>query len=221
MNPPVLAIDGPGGSGKGTISSRVATALGWYLLDSGAIYRVAAVAARKRGIALDDAPRLADMARTLDVRFDGARVYLGDADVTAEVRTEQAGSEASRLAALPEVRKALLELQRGFRKAPGLVADGRDMGTVVFTDAGCKIFLTASPEERARRRYKQLKEQGISVSLASLFSDIAERDARDASRTVSPLKAAEDAVEIDTTGMTIDEVVQRVLETARERMKDI
>lgn len=215
---PVITLDGPSGSGKGEISRRVADALGWHLLDSGAIYRVAAVAAASAGIDTASEDRLAALAESLDVRFEGRRILLQGRDVTDRVRREQTGTAASRLAALPGVRRSLLCLQHGFRRPPGLVADGRDMGTVVFPDAGCKVFLTATPEVRAERRHKQLKEQGISVSLARLFSDIAERDARDASRTVSPLKAADDAVVLDTTGLSIEEVVEKVLGLAAERL---
>jgi CMP/dCMP kinase len=214
---PVLAIDGPSGSGKGTIARHVAEALGWHLLDSGALYRIAAVAAADRGIRPDDAASLAAMAESLSIRFGqddtgGERIELDGTDITARVRQEATGEAASRIASIPELRQALLSVQRRFRRAPGLVADGRDMGTVVFPDARCKVFLTASPEARAERRYKQLKEKGFDGSLASLFDDIVQRDARDADRAVAPLRPAADAIQIDSTALDIDMVVQRVLD---------
>jgi CMP/dCMP kinase len=213
---PVIAIDGPSGSGKGTVARRVAATLGWHLLDSGAVYRVAAVAAARRGVALDDAAALAALAASLPVTFaeDGAGdelILLGGDDVTREVRSETSGERASLIASLPPVRSALLGLQRGFRRPPGLVADGRDMGTVVFPDAPVKVFLTASAEARAERRYKQLKEKGFDVSLASLFGDISKRDARDAARAVAPLRPAADAIVLDSTALDVPSVVQRVL----------
>ncbi len=220
---PVITVDGPSGSGKGTVSQRVAHALGWHLLDSGALYRVLALAARRAGVALDDEAALADLAGRLDVSFEerpgeeGVRVRLDGEDVTAELRSEACGEGASRVAALAAVREALLERQRAFRTPPGLVADGRDMGTVVFPDAPLKIYLTASADERARRRWRQLRAQGVEADLAALYREIAARDARDASRKVSPLRPAEDAVQIDTTGLTVDEVVERVLELAAAR----
>jgi len=212
---PVLAIDGPSGSGKGTVSRAIAKRLDWRYLDSGALYRVVAFAAQKSGIALDDEARLARLARELDVRFeDGpaeARVLLDGLDVSSGLRTEQAGDAASQVARLPEVRTALLQRQRRFAEPPGLVADGRDMGTVVFPGARCKVFLTASPEERARRRHKQLKDKGIDVSLPALAREIAERDSRDANRTVAPLVAAADAEVLDTTGVAVARVVEQIL----------
>lgn len=219
---PVIAIDGPSGSGKGTVSRRVAEALGWHLLDSGALYRLVALAGRKAGLAEDDEAGHARLAAALDARFGldgdgGERVCLGDEDVTGELRQESTGAAASRVAAWPSVRSALFERQRRYAAPPGLVADGRDMGSVVFTDAGLKIFLTASPDERARRRHKQLKEKGLSVNLAALSAEIAERDRRDASRPVAPLVACADAVVLDTTGLGIDEVVARILALAGER----
>lgn len=222
---PVIAIDGPSGSGKGTISREVARRLGWHLLDSGALYRLVALAGRKAGLGEDDATGHARLAGDLDVAFraTGAgeeQVLLAGEDVTGELRTEQAGSAASRVAAWPAVRSALLERQRRFAAPPGLVADGRDMGSVVFPAAGLKIFLTASPEERARRRHKQLKEKGLSVNLAALSAEIAERDRRDASRPVAPLIACADAVTVDTTRLAVGEVVQRVLALARERFPE-
>jgi cytidylate kinase len=218
---PVLAIDGPSGSGKGTISARVAEALGWHLLDSGALYRAVGFAASMAGLDLSDADAVTRCAETTKITFrdpkDGGetRVIVNGLDATAEIRTETCGAAASAIAAIPSVRSALFEKQRSFRKAPGLVADGRDMGTVIFPDAAPKVFLTASADERARRRYKQLKEKGLSVTLAALLREIEARDVRDAERAVAPLKAAADAVSIDSTGMPIDEVVTRVLELAR------
>lgn len=217
---PVIAIDGPSGSGKGTVARRVAEALGWRLLDSGALYRVVAVAAADRGIAEDDADALAACAGTLDIVFDvdgqgGERIRVDGVDVTDRVRAEDTGTAASRIAAVGALRTALLDVQRGFRRAPGLVADGRDMGTVVFPDARCKVFLTASAEARAERRYKQLKEKGFDGTLAALFDDIVSRDARDAARAVAPLRPATDAIQLDSTGLDVDTVVQRVLELAR------
>lgn len=220
---PVLAVDGPGGSGKGTICRAVTDATGWHLLDSGAIYRALAVAAAHRGIDESDPDALAAVGRHLDVVFapagtDDVRVWVDGDDVTRELRSETTGELASRVAAVPAAREALLERQRAFRKAPGLVADGRDMGTVVFPDAPVKVFLTASPEERARRRHNQLKEQGVDVSLASLLDEIAVRDERDRSRAVAPLAPADDAVQLDTTGLSVEEVVQRVLTLLQKRL---
>ena len=220
---PVMTIDGPSGSGKGTISRAVARALGWGLLDSGALYRLVALAGRRAGIALDDGPRLARLAEGLQLRFgsDSAgeeAVWMGAEDVTRAIRTEEAGNDASKVAGLPVVRAALLERQRRFVLPPGLVADGRDMGTVVFPSAEVKIFLTASPEERARRRHKQLKEKGVAATLAALSLEIAERDRRDMSRAISPLVASADAVLLDSTGMNIEAVVERVLSVARARL---
>jgi CMP/dCMP kinase len=220
---PVIAIDGPSGSGKGTISRAVAGALGWGLLDSGALYRLVALAARRAGVDLGDAARLSALAQGLEMRFGtGAHgeeaVWLEGADVTRDIRTEAAGGDASKVAAIPAVRGALLARQRAFAAPPGLVADGRDMGTVVFPGALLKIFLTASLEERALRRHKQLKEKGVAANLAALLAEIAERDQRDVSRSAAPLVASADAVVLDTTGMSINEVVEQVLSLARGRL---
>ena len=219
---PVLTIDGPSGSGKGTIARQVADRLGWNLLDSGALYRLVALAARNRSIALDDESAVADIARQLDVKFGAneageEQVWLAGEEVSARIRTEQAGEGASKVAALPAVRLALLDRQRSFATPAGLVADGRDMGTVIFPDAQLKIFLTASPAERAQRRYKQLKDKGLDANLAALSLEIAERDRRDASRPIAPLRPADDAHLIDSTSMSIDAVVARVLELAAQR----
>ncbi len=221
---PVLALDGPSGSGKGTISQLLAQRLGWHYLDSGALYRLVALAALRHGVALDDAAALSALARTLDARFptDPAQppmIYLEGAEVSEALRSEQCGNTASRVAALPEVRAALLERQRAFRKAPGLVADGRDMGTVIFPDAMLKIFLTASPAERAQRRYKQLKDKGLDVKMDSLVKDIAERDARDSARATAPLKPAQDALVLDTTRMSIEAVVERIETLIKDSLK--
>ena len=213
---PVITIDGPSASGKGTVSRLLAQAFGWHMLDSGALYRLVAYAAYKHDIALDDTHALAQAAADLDVEFvvtqdaDEIQVMLEGDDVTLAIRTEKAGNAASQVAAVPEVRAALVERQRAFRQAPGLVADGRDMGTVIFPTADLKIFLSASPEERAKRRYKQLNEKGISASLADLFDEIAERDRRDSERASAPLKPAADAILLDTTDLSIDQVVAKI-----------
>jgi CMP/dCMP kinase len=219
---PVIAVDGPSGSGKGTVCRLAARALGWHLLDSGALYRLVALAGDRAGLDASDQAGHAALAGSLDIRFEvdeaGAeRVLLDGEDITRDLRSEKAGNAASRVAAWPDVRKALFQRQRRFMQPPGLVADGRDMGSVVFRDAGLKIFLTASAEERARRRYKQLKEKGLGVNLAALSAEISERDRRDATREVAPLVACEDAVVIDSTALGIDAVVERVLELARDR----
>ena len=219
---PIVAIDGPSGSGKGTISRAVARYAGWHLLDSGALYRLVALAGQARGLDPQDVEGHAALARTMNVEFgvgpQGAEVVkLDGRDVTSELRSETAGQGASRVAAWPEVRTALLARQKAFVQPPGLVADGRDMGTVVFPEADLKIFLTASAEERARRRYKQLKDKGSDVSLAALSREIAERDLRDSTRAVAPLKPAPDAELIDSTGLSADEVVQKVLALGRSR----
>src|SRR5271170_2590499 len=217
---PVITIDGPSGSGKGTISRAVAKALGWGLLDSGALYRLVALAGRRAAIGLDEGPKLARLALEFDIRFgsneaDEEMVWLDGQEVTSAIRTEEAGNDASKVAALSPVRAALLDRQRRFAVSPGLVADGRDMGTVVFPGAAVKIFLTASPAERALRRYKQLKQKGVTANLAALSLEIAERDERDSTRSASPLVASTDATMLDTTGMSVDDVVERVLRVAR------
>ena len=221
----VVAIDGPSGSGKGTIAQQLAGYLGWHLLDSGALYRLVVVAAQVSAVDLDDEAGLSRLATSLDVRFvskaDGTeQIFLGQTDVAGEVRTEETGKIASKIAAMPQVRTALMELQKRFRKAPGLVADGRDMGSVVFPDAPVKIFLTASPEERALRRHKQLKDKGIDVSLPALSADIAERDLRDSERAVAPLRPAPDAEILDTTGLSINEVVEQVKKIVARALAD-
>ena len=214
---PVLTLDGPSGSGKGTIAKAVAGRLGWHMLDSGAIYRAVGYAAGVRGLDLADADAVTRCAATVRIEFrdpgDGGdtRVVIDGADATDAIRTETAGAAASAIAAIPSVRKALVDKQLAFREAPGLVADGRDMGTVIFPDAPFKVFLTASPAERAERRYKQLKAKGLDVTLPSLLHEIEARDARDKSRTVAPLRPAADAVVIDTTGKPIAAVVAAVL----------
>ena len=216
---PILTIDGPSGSGKGTISRLVALRTGWHLLDSGALYRLVALAGQQRGLPLDDISGHAEVARTLDATFgqiDGQeQIWLAGREITAELRTEQVGAGASRVAAWPAIRQALLTRQQAFARPPGLVADGRDMGTVVFPGAPLKVFLTASAEERARRRYNQLKDKGSGVSLAALSREIAERDLRDSTRTVAPLKPAPDAHVIDSTGVGIEAVVEQVVGLGR------
>ncbi|WP_456414253.1 (d)CMP kinase [Thiolapillus sp.] len=213
---PVLTIDGPSGSGKGTVAAKVAQALGWHILDSGALYRLVGLAARKAGVDLSDSAAVAEMARTLPVKFVDRKVFLDGEDVSLAIRTETAGNNASKVAAIPEVRVALLDWQREYARPPGLVADGRDMGTVVFPHARAKIFLDASADERARRRYKQLKDKGIDVNLSGLIAEIEERDHRDRNRSVAPLVPAEDAQVIDSTRLDVDTVVDRVLQAVYE-----
>ena len=216
MDVPVIAIDGPSGSGKGTVARLVAARLGWHLLDSGALYRLVAMAGAARGLEDSDEAGYAAVAAGLDARFETdargeERVLLAGRDVTLELRTESAGAAASRVAAMPPVRSALLGRQRAFAEPPGLVADGRDMGTVVFSGAPLKVFLTASAEARAERRYKQLIEKGNSANLAALVADMQARDARDTARAVAPLKPADDALLLDTTHLDIESAVQAVL----------
>jgi len=216
---PVIAIDGPSASGKGTVAERVAAALGFHFLDSGALYRLTALSAMKHGVALDDESRVAELAAHLPATFRDGAVWLADENVTDAIRAEAVGEGASKVAALPAVRAALLERQRAYRQPPGLVADGRDMGTVVFADAATKIFLTASAEARAERRYKQLIEKGNSANLSGLVADMQARDARDSARTVAPLKPAPDALLLDTTRMDIESAVQAVLAHYRNKRK--
>jgi cytidylate kinase len=217
---PVIAIDGPGGSGKGTLALLLAQRLGWHLLDSGALYRLVAVAAMDRGIAADDGPALGRLAAGLDVDFgvaaSGMVVRLEGLDITDRLRSEDVSAFSSRVAACPEVRAALVRLQRAFREPPGLVADGRDMGTVIFPDARLKIFLTASAEARAARRHKQLKEKGENVNLSRLFQEIERRDDRDRSRAISPLVPASDAHLVDSTELSIDDVLHKILKLLEE-----
>jgi len=219
---PVITVDGPSGAGKGTISHMLAETLGWHFLDSGALYRVTGQACVIEGVSWDDHPAVTEVARTLDVSFSGGAdgevlvAYKGQ-DVSREIRTEEGGRGASTVAAIPSVRDALFERQRQFKQAPGLVADGRDMGTVVFRDADLKFFLTASAQERAERRYKQLIAKGESVSLPRLLADIEERDARDSSREVSPLVPAEDAIVIDSTATPIPRVFEQVMQKVKEK----
>jgi cytidylate kinase len=213
---PIITVDGPSGSGKGTVSKRVADRLGWRILDSGALYRLLGFAVSRAGVDFEDRNKVLTLARKLNVVFDGEDVFLDGADVADEIRTESAGNNASKVAAIPAVREALLRWQRDYAAPPGLVADGRDMGTTVFPQAGVKIFLTASAEERAERRYKQLKEKGLPANLAALTKEINERDARDRDRSASPLMPARDAIELDSTSMSIDEVVSFVLQKAHE-----
>jgi cytidylate kinase len=209
---PVLTLDGPSGSGKGTIAQALAGRLGWHYLESGALYRVLGLLAGRNGIPLDDVEGLVALTHGLELTFENGRIILGKEKIDDEIRTEQSGDRASRIAPLPAVRSALLQWQRQCARLPGLVADGRDMGTVVFPGAACKIFLTASVEERAKRRFNQLRGKGFDVNIRRLFREIKERDQRDSTRSVSPLKPATDAFELDTTELSIDDVVAVVCE---------
>lgn len=223
----VIAVDGPSGTGKGTVCGRLAEGLGWHLLDSGALYRLVALLAERTATPISDEVALSRLAAGMEldfVRGEGEvpiRTLLAGEDVSAAIRAESISRLASEVAACPAVREVLLGRQRACRRPPGLIADGRDMGTVVFPDAQLKLFLTATPEERARRRYKQLKDKGIGVNLRQLSADIAERDARDSQRKISPLKPAPDAVVIDTTGLDIDDVMQRVVAQVQEKLTDL
>ncbi|RUO40991.1 cytidylate kinase [Pseudidiomarina aestuarii] len=223
-NIPVITIDGPGGAGKGTVSQILAEKLGWHLLDSGAIYRVLALAAIHHRFAPDDEESLVALASNLDVKFEVeaekalTHIILEGEDVTMTIRTQQVADMASKVAALPRVREALLRRQRAFKELPGLVADGRDMGTVVFKDAAAKVYLTASAEERARRRHQQLLEKGIPAKIDQLIAEIQERDERDTNRSVAPLKAAEGSLFVDSTTLTIAEVVDQILEFAHGKL---
>ena len=209
---PVVTIDGPSGAGKGTLAAAIAEARGWHLLDSGALYRIIALVALRQGVSLSDAALIAALCSELQIVFGAGSVTVNGDDLTDAIRTEDVGSAASVVAALPPVREAILTLQKAFRRAPGLVADGRDMGTVVFPDAPVKIFLNASAEARAERRYNQLKNKGLSVRIPILLEQIQERDARDRERAVAPLRPAEDALIIDSSEMSIDAVVATVTE---------
>jgi len=208
---PVIAIDGPSASGKGTVAQRVAARLGFHYLDSGALYRLVTFDALQQGVALDDEPALARLAASLDVCFCGENILLNQEDVTDSIRSEAVSDGSSSVAALPAVRQALLDRQRAFRQPPGLVADGRDMGSVIFPDAVLKIYLTADADERARRRYKQLIEKGMGASITALLQDIRRRDARDSARAVAPLQKSDDASLLDTTKVSIDAAVEQVL----------
>ncbi|MEQ1593158.1 MAG: (d)CMP kinase [Thiobacillaceae bacterium] len=218
-NIPVITIDGPSASGKGTVAERVAAALGFHFLDSGALYRLTALSAMNHAVALDDEFGVAELAAILPAEFHNGAVWLADVDVSDAIRAEAVGEGASLVAALPAVRAALLDRQRAYARPPGLVADGRDMGTVVFPAAVAKVFLTASAEARAERRYKQLIEKGIPANLAALVSDMQARDARDSGRAVAPLKAEPDAMLLDTTGIGVEAAVQRVLDYYRSALK--
>ena len=221
MSIPVLTIDGPSGSGKGTIAAAVAEKLGWHILDSGALYRLAGYSADKKLIDFNEIDKLVDNTLHMGVGFEQGAVLLDGDDVSREIRTETTGNLASKIAVIPEIRAALLQWQRDYVKHPGLVADGRDMGTVVFPQAEIKIFLDASAEVRAKRRYKQLIEKGLNANLADLVSEIQERDERDRNRSVAPLCAADDAVVIDSSDMTIPEVIKLVLDAVKSRLPDL
>jgi len=216
-NVPVIAIDGPSASGKGTVAANVAAALGFHYLDSGALYRLATLAALRARASLDDEAALAAIAGAMQVEFRDGRTWLDGREVTAEVRTEEVSGAASRVAAQPAVRRALFERQRAFRRPPGLVAEGRDMGSVVFPDAALKVYLTASMETRAERRYKQLIEKGMYAKMADVVEELRRRDERDRSRPVAPLKHYPDAIFLDTSGLSVEEAVNRILAWWRER----
>jgi cytidylate kinase len=221
---PILTLDGPSGAGKGTVARRVADHLGWHLLDSGALYRLTALGALRAGVALDDVDALLGVIERSEIDFESTAsgdecIMLDGEDVTDDIRTEQTGEAASTVAALPAVRAALVAKQHSFAELPGLVADGRDMGTVIFPDAAVKVFLTASAEERAKRRHKQLKQKGIGGTFAALYEDIRRRDERDAGRAVAPLVAAHDASTLDTTSMSIEEVVSIIVELVETSLK--
>lgn len=223
---PVITLDGPSGTGKGTLCHLLAHHLKWNLLDSGAIYRVLAYAARKNNIPFTAIDTLTELAKSLDLRFETkdanqSYVLLDNQDIFQEIRTEQCGQDASQIAVIPQIREALLERQRNFAQPPGLVTDGRDMGTVVFPNALLKVFLYANPEERANRRYLQLKAKENNVSLAQVVDELVKRDTRDTARTHAPLKPAEDAIQVDTTGLTIVQVFNNVLELVHERLKTV
>jgi cytidylate kinase len=218
MNVPVIAIDGPSASGKGTVAQRIAQALGFHFLDSGALYRLTALAALRSGVALDDEAGVAAVAAALPAEFSGERILLSGDDVSEAIRAEDVGVGASKVAALPAVRAVLLDRQRAYRRMPGLVADGRDMGSVVFAEAPVKVFLTASAEARAERRYKQLIEKGMPANIRTLLQDLQERDARDAARSVAPLRQEADAELVDTSAMGIEQAVTAVMDIVRRRL---
>ena len=215
-NIPVVAIDGPTASGKGTVAQHVAERLGFHYLDSGSLYRLAALAAQRDGVDLADAAAVAAIAERMNIEFRAGKIFLDRRDVTDAIRTEAASQNASRVAALPQVREALLQLQRAFRRAPGLVADGRDMGSVVFPDAGVKVYLTASAEARAARRTKQLKQKGMSAIMSDVVKELRARDERDMNRPVAPLKHYPDAYLLDTTGISAEEAVREILDLAQK-----
>ena len=217
MSVPVIAIDGPSASGKGTVAARVARALGFHYLDSGALYRLVALSALRAGTDLDDAAALARLASGMDVAFSEGSVTLGGVEVSEAMRTEEVGTAASRVAARPSVRQALLTRQRGFRRAPGLVADGRDMGSIVFPEAPLKVFLTADVGTRAERRYKQLMEKGMYAKMGDVVEELKRRDERDTTRPVAPLKHYPDALFLDTTGLDVDQAVEKILQWWREK----
>jgi cytidylate kinase len=218
---PVIAVDGPSASGKGTVARKVAAALGFHLLDSGALYRLVALAALDRGVDLENVSELAELAFDLDVDFSGDAVFLGGRDVSTVIREERISAAASKVASLGPVRQALLERQRKFRQPPGLVADGRDMGSIVFPDARLKIYLTADASERAQRRYNQLIEKGLHASMSALLQEIHERDVRDSQRAAAPLQKCADAIELDTTGLSVDAVVAQILALYSERAPEV